>query len=80
MRSAVSRVGRGKDSTNGASLFLSVLFHVRFAGFFGVVPRMVPVTCGCVGMMGCLFMLPAVVMFGRLAMMMRGPGVVFLRL
>jgi hypothetical protein len=57
-----------------------VLFHVCFAGFFGVMPCMVPVTRGGVGMMGCLFMLPAAVMFGRLAMMMRGIGVVFLRL
>jgi hypothetical protein len=69
-----------KVSTDSAWLFLSVLFHVGFAGFFGVMLRMVPVTRGCVGMMGCLFMLPAAVMLGRLAMMMRGTGVVFLRL
>jgi hypothetical protein len=57
-----------------------MLFHVGFASFFGVMPGMVRMARGSVGMMGCLFVLPAAMMFRCLAMMTRGIGEVFLRL
>ncbi len=57
-----------------------MLFHVRFAGLLSMVPGVVRMSGGAVGVMGGLFMMTTGVMFGRLAVMTRGMGKMLLRL
>ena len=57
-----------------------MLLHVSFASFFTMVPGVVCVTRGSVGMMGCLFVMAAGVVLGCLAMMTRSVGMMLLRL
>ena len=54
-----------------AVLLLPVFFHVRLAGFLGVVRRMMTVTTGSMRVMGGLFVLPGLVIFSGFGVVSR---------
>jgi hypothetical protein len=58
-------------------LFLAVFLHVGFACFFGVISSLKRVASSGVCMMRRLLVLPASVMFGCFAVMVRGMRMMF---